>query len=49
MKEGKLYSVTPVLHFRFFLAILFEFTSAFGTCIQKYVRERYVCLIFSWL
>ena len=20
-------------------------TSAFGTCIQKYVRERYVCLI----
>ena len=24
-------------------------TSAFGTCIQKYVIERYVCLIFSWL
>ena len=24
---------------------LFDITSAFGTCIQKYVVERYVCLI----
>ena len=31
----------------FFISELkFPDTSAFGICIQKYVRERYVCLIF---
>ena len=29
----------------YYMRQTFRSTSAFGTCIQKYVVERYVCLI----